>query len=137
MFKWGKRSLANLSSCDTRLNRIATRVLNLGIIDIACIEGHRSIDRQQKLFHAGKSKIDGINKKGKHNYSPSLAGDFVPLVNGVVDWDNKLAFHIMAGLFFAIAAEEGVKLRWGGDWDGDFSNKDQSFHDLPHFEIVE
>ena len=24
---------------------------------------------------------------------------------------------------------------WGNDWDGDFSTKDTSFHDYPHFEL--
>jgi peptidoglycan L-alanyl-D-glutamate endopeptidase CwlK len=36
---------------------------------------------------------------------------------------------------FAAAAELGVSLRWGGDWDGDGSRRDHSFIDLPHFEL--
>ena len=25
----------------------------------------------------------------------------------------------------------------GADWDGDFSTNDQSFHDLPHIELID
>lgn len=28
----------------------------------------------------------------------------------------------------------GVRITWGGDWDGDKSFKDNKFNDLPHFE---
>jgi hypothetical protein len=30
----------------------------------------------------------------------------------------------------------GIESRMGADWDGDFDTKDQTFHDLPHFELV-
>ena len=35
----------------------------------------------------------------------------------------------------SVANRLGLKVRWGGDWDGDFEFKDQNFHDLPHFEL--
>ena len=34
-----------------------------------------------------------------------------------------------------VAYKMGVEIRWGGDWDGDFDLKDQTFMDLVHFEI--
>jgi peptidoglycan L-alanyl-D-glutamate endopeptidase CwlK len=34
-----------------------------------------------------------------------------------------------------VASEEGVNVRWGGDWDGDRDIDDQTFDDLPHFEF--
>ena len=33
-----------------------------------------------------------------------------------------------------VAAAEGIKIRWGGDWDRDNDLADQSFNDLVHFE---
>jgi hypothetical protein len=30
-----------------------------------------------------------------------------------------------------------VRVRWGGDWDGDFETKDNKFDDLVHFEILD
>jgi len=29
----------------------------------------------------------------------------------------------------------GIRLRWGGDWDGDTELDDNKFDDLPHFEL--
>ena len=34
------------------------------------------------------------------------------------------------------AKQLGIKLRCGGDWDGDTETTDQKFHDLPHFELI-
>ena len=30
----------------------------------------------------------------------------------------------------------GVSIRWGGDWDKDYDEKDERFRDLPHFELT-
>jgi peptidoglycan L-alanyl-D-glutamate endopeptidase CwlK len=35
-----------------------------------------------------------------------------------------------------IAAKMGIKIRWGGDWDRDEELHDQTFFDLPHFELI-
>jgi len=140
MFSFGNSSSARLASADERLQRVARRALAFGVMDFSIAEGHRSIERQQELYDQGKSQIDGITRTGKHNYQPSQAIDIVPypaVVNGVNIWNDKQRFCVLAGLMLAAAAEEGVKLRWGGDWDGDGNNADSTFHDLPHFEIVD
>ena len=36
----------------------------------------------------------------------------------------------------ATALGMGIKLRWGGDWDGDWQTRDNTFDDLPHFELA-
>jgi hypothetical protein len=46
------------------------------------------------------------------------------------------AFARLAGVVEACAHARGYVTRWGGDWDGDGNLLDQSFHDLPHHEIV-
>ena len=105
------------------------------------MEGHRSTTRQKKLFDAGKSKIDGINRLGKHNHNPSLALDIASYVNGRISWDISTLFYL-GGIFRSVATrllEEGAilhALRWGGNWDGDGEIiTDQRFVDLPHFEL--
>jgi peptidoglycan L-alanyl-D-glutamate endopeptidase CwlK len=138
--KFGKRSESNLQTCDDRLQRIARRVLSYGVTDFSVIEGHRTLERQLSIYHAGKSQIDGVNKKGKHNEYPSQAIDVLPypaVVNGVDVWADKQRFCVLAGLFMAAAAEEGVSIRWGGDWDNDGNNADSNFNDLPHIELIE
>ena len=137
--EFGKRSKDKLKTADERLQRVVKRALSFNVLDFSVIEGHRSIERQQILFSEGRSKIDGINKKGKHNYLPSLAVDLLPypsIVNGVNVWNDAQRFCVLAGLMYASASLENVKIRWGGDWDGDGNNADSSFHDLPHFEIL-
>jgi peptidoglycan L-alanyl-D-glutamate endopeptidase CwlK len=135
---FGQRSRTNLGTCDPRLIRIAERALSFGIMDFSVIEGHRSDERQAQLYSEGKTKIDGTTKKGKHNYFPSLAMDLLPYpaeVNGVGVWKDKQRFCVLAGLIYAAASLEGVKITWGADWDGDGNNADSKFLDMPHFEI--
>ena len=76
-FKLGKRSKDNYNTLHPDLQKIIDMALKVSQVDFTIIEGERTVERQQKLFNEGKSKIDGINKKGKHNYSPSLAFDFI------------------------------------------------------------
>lgn len=138
-YSFGKRSSTHLMTCDVRLQRIARRALSYGVMDFVVTEGHRSVERQQTLYADGKSRIDGIHRKGKHNNAPSQAMDLLPFpawVNGINVWDDRQRFCVLAGLIMAAAAEEGVTIRWGGDWDSDGNNRDSSFHDLPHFELL-
>jgi hypothetical protein len=44
-------------------------------------------------------------------------------------------FYLLAGIIVSTAQFAGVSLRWGGDWDGDFEIRDQTFDDLAHFEL--
>ena len=75
MFKFSKRSIDKLNTCHKDLQLIMNTVISVSNIDFGISEGHRSIELQNKYFKEGKSQIDGITKKGKHNYDPSLAVD--------------------------------------------------------------
>lgn len=90
----------------------------------------------------------GTTKKpwpsSKHNASPSLAVDVVPYP---VLWPDKapagrereLLFarmYLFIGYVRGIAKGMGISVRCGADWDGDFEVDDQTFHDLPHVELV-
>lgn len=139
MFKLSARSASHLAGCDSRLQQIVALALSWGVMDFSVIEGHRTLARQRELFIDGKSEHDGAKSQSKHNLSPSLAVDLLPYpatVNGVNVWNDRQRFCVLAGLMHAAAAELGHRLRWGGDWDGDGNAADQTFHDLPHFELV-
>jgi hypothetical protein len=43
----------------------------------------------------------------------------------------------VAGRIIQMAAEDGVLIRWGGDWDSDGDLTDQTFDDLFHLEVVD
>jgi peptidoglycan L-alanyl-D-glutamate endopeptidase CwlK len=140
---FGKRSQEKLDECEEYLRIVAAEAIKH--FDFSIYEGHRSLRRQQQLFMDGKSKIDGITTKGNHNHLPSRAFDGAPYP---IDFDDehkaKARFYMWAGVMFACEAmlkeqgrlPEGMRLRWGGDWDSDKSFEDQSFDDLPHWEVV-
>lgn len=143
MPRYSKRSKDNLSSAHPDLQRVFSEVIKY--FDCTIIEGHRSVDRQQELYAKGRTtdgpivtNIDGVTKKGKHNYMPSLAVDAVPYP---IDWQDTERMIYFAGFVMAISetlyerGEIGRRLRWGGDWDRDTDLKDQSFNDYPHFEL--
>ena len=87
---------------------------------------------------AGKRKTrptaPGSPNYSKHNQEPSLAVDVAPWP---IDWNDSHRFYHFAGFVLGIAAALNIRLRWGGDWDSDFDLRDQTFFDLPHFELEE
>jgi peptidoglycan L-alanyl-D-glutamate endopeptidase CwlK len=129
MYNFSQRSLNNLKNVDERLVKICNELIKR--IDFTVIEGHRSLERQKELFDKGFSKIDGISKKGKHNYSPSLAIDIIPYKKGLNPFDgtkeSEKMFNDLAVEFKKVAKELNIKIVWGGDW--------VSFRDLPHFQL--
>jgi len=141
-YKFSNTSLKRLRTCHIDLQRIMLLAISVSDIDFGIAEGHRSIERQKELFDEGKSKVDGINKKGKHNYTPSLAVDIYPYFNGGANWDKEHLSYI-AGIIKActelLLDQEEIthKIRWGGNWDMDgIILLDQNFDDRPHFEII-
>ncbi|RME64971.1 MAG: M15 family peptidase [Alphaproteobacteria bacterium] len=123
-------SAARLASCDARLQAVFNRVIEM--IDCSILVGHRDKTAQNAAYVAGRSRLDW--PKSKHNRLPSLAVDAVPYP---IDWDDRERFYLFAGIVLATAAAQGTRLRWGGDWNGDFRLADNRFDDLPHFEIEE
>ncbi len=98
--------------------------------DCRVIGGHRGEELQQRYFALKKTKVQFPNSK--HNPMPSLAVDVIPYP---VNWKDKERFYYFAGFVKGVASQMGLKIRWGGDWDSDTDLHDQTFMDLPHFEM--
>ena len=128
MPKFGKRSKERLKGVDTKLVNVLNELIK--IMDCTIIEGVRSEEKQQEYFKKGKSKIDGITKKGMHQLGKAI--DLAPYP---IDWNDRDRFHYMGGMIRGIAKQLNVNVRWGGDWDSDGQTKDNSFDDLVHVEI--
>ena len=128
MARFGKTSKERLATCDERLQKVFNEVIKY--IDCSVLEGHRSEERQNKLFEEGKTKVK--YPKGRHNSSPSRAVDVTPYP---VDWDDRERQTLFAGFVIGIARSMDIRLRWGGDWDMDFEVMDNRFDDVPHFEL--
>lgn len=104
-------------------------------MDFTVVCGHRSHEAQAVAFRDGKSRLPPGSSK--HNSIPSDAVDLAPWFPGDgIRWNDVEAFCLMAGIIKGVAAAQGVRIRWGGDWDGDNDRADQTFDDLGHFEIV-
>lgn len=126
-------SAGRLATCHPDLQRLFCEVIQH--FDCAILEGHRDQATQNKYFVEGKSKLPW--PKGKHCATPSLAVDVAPYVTGRASYDTKHCLYF-AGYVMATAERLGIKVRWGGDWDGDNeAMTDQTFQDLVHFELLE
>jgi len=126
MPRFGKRSKGNMKGVDSKLQNVFNEVVRE--FDCTVTEGLRSQERQNELVEQGKSKT----KFGKH-----VLGKAMDVYPYPVDFKDRDRFHYFGGYVKGIAKSQGVKIRWGGDWDGDFETKDNVFDDLCHFEILD
>jgi len=144
MYNFGDKSKARLETCHPDIQLICKEVIK--IYDFSVLEGHRTQETQARYFAEGKSTLDGVNKKSKHQSSPSMAADIMPYKKGSNAFSghekDDRRFYMLMGMVKAVAArlkEEGLithDVRFGLDWDGDDTFRDQTFDDLPHFELV-
>ena len=134
-YEFSERSREALGTADVELQRLFNEVIMH--IDCSVIYGLRTLEQQKDLYAQGRTRpgrivtnLDGINKRSKHQ--DGLAVDVVPYP---IDWDNRERFVHFAGFVRGIATQMNIKIRWGGDWDGDNDLRDQTWMDLPHFEL--
>lgn len=144
MPKYGTKSMERLETCEEGIQHVFKQVIRF--VDNTIIEGHRSIQRQQELYNTvlpnGQrlTHIDGVTQLGKHNYDPSKAVDALPWpieMHGKSAWHDRARCSLFAGFVLGVARYEDVPMRWGGDWDGDWSSANHNFFDGPHFERLE
>ena len=126
MPRFGKRSRSRMKGVDVKLQNVFNEVVKE--FDCTIIEGLRSQERQNELVAQGKSKT----KFGKHVQGKAMDVAPYPLF-----WGDRDRFHYFGGYVMGTAKRLNVKVRWGGDWDGDFETKDNKFDDLVHFEIID
>jgi len=151
---FGGNSRKVLDTVHPDLVKIHERVISKYNFDHSVYEGIRTDEKQLEYFLGGKSKLDprdpDLRKSAKHLKQPdgfSHATDSAPYP---IDWGNgkdkkaekaRARFYMFAGYMFAACAEllsEGKithTIRWGGDWNSDKNFNDQTFDDLPHFEL--
>lgn len=135
MPKFSATSELRLSGCHSDL----IKLMNAAIqdFDFAVICGHRNQQDQDAAYNAGKSKLKYPHSK--HNTKPSIAVDIAPIKyneNGTtwVDWDDLASFFALSKIVQKHADNLDIKIRWGGDWDGNPLTRNL-FNDYPHFEL--
>lgn len=133
--KFSNTSLQRLGSCHEDLQLIFEEVIK--IIDCSILEGYRSNETQQEYYRQGKSQKKA--GESKHNCVPSKAVDVAPYP---INWNDKERFYYFAGIVKGVSEsllkENKIthRIRWGGDWDGDNNLSNQTFFDLPHYELI-
>jgi len=132
MPSFGSRSRSRLEGVDPRMVNVLKEAIEVFDFTIVC--GRRGKQEQDEAYATGASKKR--YPQSKHNANPSRAVDIAPWQPGI-DWNDALAFSRLFGIIEAVAHRQGIKVRWGGDWDGDQSSRDQSFMDIGHLELVD
>ncbi len=128
MYRFSDRSKKNLETSSVELIKLCNEVIKH--IDFTVIEGYRNSERQYALYKNGKSQIDGITQKSKHNHNPSRAIDIIPYKKGHNPFDgtekSELMFYRLFREFKIASKKLGIDINWGGFW---------SFKDYPHIEL--
>lgn len=131
MNSWGRKSQKGYDSLNTDLMRLCDQIL--GKWDCSILWGFRNKERQEGMVATGNSQLHF--PFSKHNRYPSAAVDLCPYP--IPDWEKDThVFRTFGGYVLGVADTMGIKIRWGGDWDGDKDLNDQTFNDLVHFELI-
>tara|TARA_Y100001963_G_scaffold93365_3_gene128509 strand:+ start:5104 stop:5577 length:474 start_codon:yes stop_codon:yes gene_type:complete len=153
MPSFSKRSLGRLYTCHPDL--VVVMLAAIKAQDCTVLEGVRSDERQQELYHQGKSKLDGVTKKSKHQVKSDGWSHAVDVAPWPTDWNTsdeqvRKVWLDFARLVLSIGDDLGIKLRWGGDWNSNWNYRGlgpgeeledptddpaQRFNDWPHFEL--
>ena len=154
MARFSNTSTTKLVTCSKNLQLLFNRVVKT--VDCTIVEGHRNRETQNRMFDRKRSQLCWPNSS--HNIILSRAVDVVPYLHGI-DWRSEadllkaiankesvgkimvIVHNIERWLYFVgfvmgTAKEMGIKIRWGGDWDGDTELADNNFDDWPHFEEI-
>ena len=127
MYKFSKSSNTRLSTCHPDLVRLLNELIKHRDFSVLC--GHRSKEEQDAVFNSGNSKVQYPNSK--HNAYPSVAVDIQPY-----PMSNNNDLYYLMGYTMRLADELGIKLRWGGDWNGNHTTGDD-WQDAFHIELVQ
>lgn len=106
-----------------------TRMAKLGVPMFA-FEIWRSMERQKEMYAKGVSNA-------KPGESPHQYGCAIDLIHGVKLWGlDEKQWQLVHHVGNELATQRGIKLRWGGDWDGDGDIYDNKLFDPPHWEVA-
>lgn len=119
-YRFSVRSIDNLQRVHPALVLITGLALALSPVDFGVIDGIRTMEEQQKLFAAGKTRTMNSRHLTGH------AIDLGAYVGAKLSWDWSYYEQIAVAMKQA-ARTLGIPLEWGGDWT--------TFKDGPHFQL--
>ena len=146
-FKLGAKSLKELDGVHPDLIAVVKRAIEITVQDFSVHDGMRTLDEQKKLVENGRSQT----MKSRHITGHAV--DLVPYINGKLLWEWEPIYKVADAVRTA-AKELNTNIRWGGSWDLNFTETDESpenvvsdyaarrrkagktaFLDGPHFEL--
>jgi peptidoglycan L-alanyl-D-glutamate endopeptidase CwlK len=73
-----------------------------------------------------------------HRVKPNGYGEAVDAGIVPIDWTagSLPKWDELAKAILRAASQEGVRIRWGADWDSDGKFREKGEHDSPHFELA-
>jgi len=129
MPKFSQKSLRKLESCDERLQWLFEKVIEGWDCTVTC--GHRGEKEQNDAYDSGHSKLK--YPLSNHNRFPSFAVDVVPYP---INWEDIARFRDFGYFVLGVAHGINIHVRWGADWNRNYSVGDEKFLDWPHYELV-
>ena len=142
-FVFGKKSKAHLANVHPDMAKVMYRVLELSPVDFGITCSERTVEEQVACVVQKKSKtleskhLPSLVRPGLEKEMCSGAVDIVCYNHlGKIQYEGaEHLYHSVAAVVKAVSEELNIPIRWGGDWDRDGDTTDQTFNDLPHFEL--
>jgi peptidoglycan LD-endopeptidase CwlK len=154
MPSFGARSKTQLDTCHPYLRIVLEEAIKHR--DFTIIQGWRSKEEQEECFSRGTTTVHW--PRSKHNNLATnddvaagltaTAGAPLSLAADVaiwhkdtphIRWKSTGEFYMLSGFLQGMGElllPKGWHIRPGADWDRDGLTDDQSFHDLPHIELI-
>lgn len=134
MPQFSAASKSKLATCHPDLQRLFNEVIKYRDCTIIC--GYRGEEEQNEAYRTGKSQLRFPHSM--HNLEPSPAVDVMPYFDTEphIRWNDIESTYEFIGFVKGIAFTMGIDIRNGADWDMDSDFHDQTFIDLPHYELV-
>lgn len=124
---YDKRNRATLNELAPNTKRLAFKwyeYLVKNDIEVLVYDARRTVAEQRANVNSGASQT---------MYSYHIVGqalDFVPVKDGKAIWNGYNAANIQK----AIKEAQRLGFTWGGDWDSDGNQRDETFIDSPHLQ---
>ena len=155
-YSLGAQSRARLKGVHPQLVRVVERAIEITRVDFKVIEGVRSRETMWEYWGKGRTvaqcqaagvpvkyaqprlaKVTWLNDPlmSNHRVRADGFGRAVDLLPAPYDWKATAPFDAVAAAMLKAAAELGVHVRWGADWDEDGKPRERGESDSPHFEM--
>ncbi len=124
---YDKRNRATLNELAPNTKRLALKWYEYLVkngIEVLVYDARRTVEEQKANVASGASQT---------MYSYHIVGqalDFVPVKDGKAVWNGYNAVNIQR----AIKEAQRLGFTWGGDWDSDGNQRDETFIDSPHLQ---